>query len=75
MVQTRFDSFLAKKLSTYLLLTPLMTVKRITAAGYRVCYWYERNVYHERMFLPEMVVREHISAPPSKKGTDPTKNS
>ena len=52
---------------------PLMTVKRITAAGYRVCYWYERNVYHERMFLPETVVREHTSAPPPKKGTDPTK--
>ena len=52
---------------------PLMTVKRVTAAGYRVCYWYAKDVYQERMFLPEMVVREDTSAPTPSKGTDPVK--
>jgi hypothetical protein len=33
-----------------------MTVKRVTAAWYLVCWWYKGAVYHERMFLPEMLV-------------------
>lgn len=36
---------------------PLMTVKRVTAAGYLVCEWYELSRGHqERMFFPEAVV-------------------
>lgn len=43
---------------------PLMTVKSITAAGYHVCYWYEpSSMYHERMFLPEMLVRQESATP------------
>ena len=44
-----------------------MTVKRVTAAGYLVCWWYPLpGVYRERMFLPEMLRREDALAPAQK---------
>jgi uncharacterized protein YodC (DUF2158 family) len=51
---------------------PLMTIKRVTPQGYPVCYWHDQHgTYRERMFLPEMVVREESSEPKGADGDGP----